>query len=69
MRSWVQAQPVGLHVSHLQVLNKECEARYKLIMWGYAPHARGSFSFTRKGTKSVSKGIPLRYPLGALPPQ
>ena len=37
-------------------------------LWGYAPHTRGSFSFTRKGTKSVSKGIPLRYPLGEVSP-
>ena len=40
----------------------------RLSLWGYAPHARGSFSFTRKGTKSVSKGIPLRYPLGEVSP-
>ena len=28
-----------------------------------APH-RGIFPFTRKDTKGVSKGLPLRYPLG-----
>ena len=28
-----------------------------------APH-RGIFPFTRKDTKGVSKGVPLRYPLG-----
>ena len=65
--NWAQAQPVGLHVSHLQVLNKECEARYKLIMWGYAPHTRGYFPFTMKVTKVVSKGTPLRHPLGYAP--
>ena len=35
------------------------------FLWAYAAHSRGSFSRKRKGAKSVSKGIPLRYPLGA----
>ena len=40
-----------------------------LLMWAYAAHPRGIFPFTRKDTKGVSKGLPLRYPLGAMPPQ
>ena len=36
----------------------------QFTMWAYAAHPCGSFSVTRKGAKSVSKGIPLRYPLG-----
>ena len=34
-----------------------------LLMWGYAPHARTSFLFTKKGCKDVSK---RRCPLGHL---
>ena len=36
----------------------------RLSLWAYAAHPCGYFSFTRKVSKSVSKGIPLRYPLG-----
>ena len=35
-----------------------------LLMWAYAAHAFRIFPFTRKDTKGVSKGLPLRYPLG-----
>ena len=41
----------------------------QFAMWAYAAHPCGYFSFTRKVSKSVSKGLPLRYPLGAVPPQ
>ena len=36
-------------------------------MWAYAAHPRGIFPFTRKDTKGVSKGTPLRYPWGLCP--
>ena len=36
----------------------------QIAMWAYAAHPCGYFSFTRKVSKSVSKGLPLRYPLG-----
>ena len=39
------------------------------ILWAHAAHTGTDFSFTRKVSKSVSKGLPLRYPLGAAPPQ
>ena len=35
----------------------------KISLWAYAAHPCGYFSFTRKVSKSVSKGLPLRYPL------
>ena len=55
-------------------LSSSTEAFIKLntlLMWGYAPHARTSFLFTKKGCKDVSK---RRCPLGNLlggkyPPQ
>ena len=37
------------------------------VWWGYAPHTRGYFPFTRKVTKVVSKGTPLRHPRGYAP--
>ena len=37
------------------------------VWWGYAPHTRGYFPFTRKVTKVVSKGTPLRHPRGCAP--
>ena len=35
----------------------------QFAMWACAAHPCGYFSFTRKVSKSVSKGLPLRYPL------
>ena len=43
----------------LESTAKTCQ----FVMWAYAAHPRGYFSFTRKVSKSVSKGLPLRYPL------
>ena len=40
----------------------EPEFRERLSLWAYAAHPRGIFPFTRKDTKGVSKGTPLRYP-------
>ena len=42
-----------------------------LLMWGYAPHPRTSFLFTKKGCKDVSKRtLPLWNLLGGkFPPQ
>ena len=42
----------------------ESEFRERLSLWAYAAHSRGIFPFTRKDTKGVSKGTPLRYPWG-----
>ena len=42
----------------------EPEFRERLSLWAYAAHPRGIFPFTRKDTKGVSKGTPLRYPWG-----
>ena len=39
----------------------------KISLWAYAAHSCGYFSFTRKVSKSVSKGTPLRYPRGCAP--
>ena len=33
----------------------------KISLWACAAHSRGYFSFTRKVSKSVSRGLPLRY--------
>ena len=43
----------------LESTAKTCQ----FVMWACAAHSRGYFSFTRKVSKSVSKGLPLRYPL------
>ena len=45
----------------------EPEFRERLSLWAYAAHPRGIFPFTRKDTKGVSKGTPLRYPWGLCP--
>ena len=37
------------------------------ILWAHAAHTGTDFSFTRKVSKSVSKGTPLRYPRGCAP--
>ena len=39
----------------------------KVSLWAYAAHTRGYFSFTRKVSKSVSKGFPLDIPWGLCP--
>ena len=63
--NWAQAQPVGLHVSHLQVLNKECEARYKLIMWGYASH---TYEFLVKNAElGTGSACGVTHPTPAVP--
>ena len=41
----------------LESTAKTCQ----FVMWACAAHSRGYFSFTRKVSKSVSKGLPLRY--------
>ena len=75
----VQAQPVeyqemvnSVHDNHpnyhTDAFGSKAET-CQIAMWAYAAHPCGYFSFTRKVSKSVSKGIPLRYPLGASPPQ
>ena len=43
----------------LESTAKTCQ----FVMWACAAHSRGYFSFPRKVSKSVSKGLPLRYPL------
>ena len=43
----------------LESTAKTCQ----FVMWACAAHPCGYFSFTRKVSKSVSKGLPLRYPL------
>ena len=45
----------------------EPEFRERVSLWAYAAHSRGIFPFTRKDTKGVSKGTPLRYPWGLCP--
>ena len=35
-----------------------------LFLWDYASHTRTDFSYTRKVSKSVCKGVPLQNPEG-----
>ena len=48
------------HADPLESTAETCQ----IAMWAYAAHSCGYFSVTRKVSKSVSKGLPLRYPLG-----
>ena len=38
------------------------------VLWAHAAHTGTDFSFTRKVSKSVCKGLPLTYPLGEVSP-